>query len=93
MIMAKITVAVYTTLREKLGFSRKDFEGKNLAEIIDAVCRLKREAPGLLLDGLSKVKSHFVVTLNSEIVDNSKLKKTKIKDGDILHIFPPVSGG
>ncbi len=91
--MPKVTVAVYTTLRDRLGFSRKDFEGKNLQDIINAVCSLKKEIPGILLEENGRVKNHFVLTLNSQIIDTASLKKTKVKDGDVFHIFPPVSGG
>jgi len=91
--MPKITVAVYTTLRDKLGFSRKDFEGKNLGEIIKAVCSLKNGMSNILLENDEKIKNHFVLTLNSRIIDNSSFSKIKVKDGDIFHIFPPVSGG
>lgn len=91
--MPKVTVALYTTVRDKLGFSRKDFYGKNLHDIIKSVCSLKKEISDILLEADGRVKSHFVLTLNSKVIDNSSLKKIKIKDGDIFHIFPPVSGG
>lgn len=91
--MAKVTVAVYTTLRDKLGFSRKDFEGKNLAEIIVKLCSLKKGISSILCEESGKVRNHFVLTLNSEIIDTASLKKIKVKDGDVFHIFPPVSGG
>ncbi|MEW5951414.1 MAG: MoaD/ThiS family protein [Elusimicrobia bacterium] len=91
--MAKVTVAVYTTLRDKLGFSRKDFDGKNLGEIIKQVCALKKGISEILMEDKNKIKNHFVLTLNSEIIDSSSFAKIKVKDGDIFHIFPPVSGG
>jgi len=90
--MARITLIVYTTLKDKLGFSRKEFEGKNLGEIIANICSSK-ECKNILLDEEGNIKNHFVVSLNSKIIDNKKFKNIKIKDGDILNIFPPVSGG
>lgn len=91
--MARVTVAVYTTLRDKLGFSRKEFKGKNLGEIIKDICSMKKGIRNILLEEDGRVKNHFVLTLNSEVIDTSKLEKIKVKDGDIFHIFPPVSGG
>lgn len=33
------------------------------------------------------------MTLNPEILDNKKTASVPVKDGDIQHVFPPVSGG
>jgi molybdopterin converting factor small subunit len=91
--MALVNVAIYTTLRDKLGFLSKNIDAKNLQEIIDKLCSLRKDIPNILLDENGKVKNHFILTLNSNIVDKSNLKKVKLKDVDILHISPPVSGG
>ena len=92
--MARTLVMIYTTLRKKLGFSRCELESATVGEIIKKLCALKEpEARKIILDGEGKVKTHFVLTLNSEILDNGKVSRIKLKDGDILHIFPPVSGG
>lgn len=39
------------------------------------------------------LRRHFVLTLNSEILDNKKTGAVAVNDGDILHVFSPVSGG
>jgi len=92
--MAKALVMVYTTLRKRLGFSRAELEGSDVGELVEKLCALKEpEVRKLILDGGGRVKNYFVLTLNSEILDNGKAPRVKIKDGDILHIFPPVSGG
>ncbi|HAH31220.1 MAG TPA: hypothetical protein DCL44_02780 [Elusimicrobia bacterium] len=92
--MPKALVMVYTTLRIRLGFSRIELEGDYVGGLIEKLCALKEpEVRKLILDGEGRVKNYFVLTLNSEILDNGKASKVKIKDGDILHVFPPVSGG
>ncbi|MCX5786778.1 MAG: MoaD/ThiS family protein [Elusimicrobia bacterium] len=92
--MAKALVMIYTTLRKRLGISRAEFEGENIGELIEKLCALKEpEVRKLILDGDGRVKNYFVLTLNSEILDNGKAAGVKVKDGDILHVFPPVSGG
>ena len=46
----------------------------------------------LLLE-LEIVSPHCAVALNQEVVPNSKLKQTKIHDGDKIEIVHAVGGG
>lgn len=92
--MAKITVMIYTTLRSRLGFSKIDLPGKTVQDLLLALAEVKQpDVAGILFDAAGRVKQHFVLTLNSEILDNKKAGTVKVKAGDILHVFPPVSGG
>ena len=92
--MAKVTVLVYTTLRKLLGVSKLELEGRTAREVLDRLCERKNpEAGALLHDPDGNVRQHFVITLNSEILDNKRTAAVQVKDGDILHVFPPVSGG
>jgi MoaD family protein len=90
--MAMVTLIVYTTLKDRLGFSQIEIEAKTLK---DAILKLgdKLEIKKILFENPNKIKNYFVITLNSEIIDNSKISKIKLNDGDIINIFPPVSGG
>ena len=85
---------VYTTLRERLGFSRTEIEGDTVRELL---LKLSAGGPedisGLLFEPGGAVKGHFVLTLNSRVLDNGGTGKAKVKSGDVLHIFPPISGG
>jgi len=92
--MAKITVMLYTTLRKRLGVSKLELEGRTVKDLIDALCAYSRPAvEEILLNDERQVKQHFVLTLNSEILDNRSIAGIKVKKNDILHVFPPVSGG
>ena len=92
--MAKITVMIYTTLRKRLGISKLDLAGGTVREVLDRLCDYKKpEVADLIRDAEGNVRQHFVLTLNSEILDNKKTASVPVKDGDILHVFPPVSGG
>ncbi len=92
--MAKVTVMIYTTLRKRLGISKLELSGLNVREVLDRLCAHKKpEVENLILDPDGNVRQHFVLTLNSEILDNKKTASVPVKDGDILHVFPPVSGG
>lgn len=92
--MPKAAVSVYTTLRARLGFARREIEGSTVGDLIDALCAGREpEVREILLDDGGRVRGHFVLTLNSEMLDNAAARGVRIKDGDILHVFPPVSGG
>jgi len=92
--MPEITVMLYTTLRLRLGVSRLTLKGATVRDIIDRLCEYKApETAKLILDGEGNIRQHFVLTLNSEILDNKKTARVSVKDGDLLHVFPPVSGG
>ena len=92
--MAKVTVMIYTTLRKQLGISKLELSGRTVREVLDRLCgREESGVKNLIHDSEGNVRQHFVLTLNSEILDNRKTASMPVKDGDILHIFPPVSGG
>jgi len=90
--MPNVTIKVYTTLRERLGFSSIDINASNLKEAILKLSE-SEEIINILFEDKDRIKSYFVITINSEIVDNSKIGRIKLSDGDIINIFPPVSGG
>ena len=46
----------------------------------------------LLLE-LEIVSPHCAVALNQEVIPNSKLKQTKVRDGDNIEIVHAVGGG
>ena len=46
-----------------------------------------------LLRELGIVSPHCAVALNQEVVPNSKLNQTKIRDGDNVEIVHAVGGG
>ena len=92
--MAKVTVMIYTTLRKQLGISKLELSGRTVREVLDRLCgREESGVKNLIHDSEGNVRQHFVLTLNSEILDNKKIASVAVRDGDILHVFPPVSGG
>ncbi|MBI4349848.1 MAG: MoaD/ThiS family protein [Elusimicrobia bacterium] len=92
--MAKVTVMIYTTLRKRLGIPKLELGGRTVREVLDGLCDYKKpEVESLIRDAEGNIRQHFVLTLNSEILDNKRTASVPVKDGDILHVFPPVSGG
>jgi molybdopterin converting factor small subunit len=85
---------VYTTLKDRLGFSRKEIEGGTVrALLLKLAVAGAADVSDILFEPGGAVKGHFVLTLNSEILDNRKTGSVKVKAGDVLHVFPPISGG
>jgi thiamine biosynthesis protein ThiS len=92
--MPRILVKLYTTLKDRLNTPVAELEGATVSQVINALVQLKKpDTEQILLDENGLVKSHFVLTLNSQILDHKSIGQVKVKEGDILHIFPPVSGG
>jgi sulfur-carrier protein len=92
--MAKMTIKLYTTLKDKIGASRVDVEAATAQEAIAALrLRYTDAVNQTLLDKEGIVRNHFTLTLNSQILDPLKLKDVPVSDGDLLHIFPPIAGG
>ena len=67
------------------------------AEDLEAVVRkLETSFPGIggrITDDQGKIRSHVNVFVNSENSRDLKMEKTKLRDGDVVHILPAVSGG
>ncbi len=92
--MARITVRFYTTLKEKVGKGKVELEAKNVA---DALEELKEQFGTKFTDQLydpsNKIKDYYILLLSGHTVQKEEIKKTEVKEGDILHIFPPIAGG
>lgn len=83
--MAKITVKLYTLLREKTGKNIVEIEANTIAETIK---KLKKKFGQKFVLGQS-----YIFVLNEEIINKKDFKTKKLKPSNILHIFPPIAGG
>ena len=94
--MALITVRFYGLWRINPGTGSVTLQATNVDEALAQVeekfgsqLRGKLEADGIHLDG--KIQDNSLILLNGIALHN--LKSTDLKEGDVLHIFPPVAGG
>jgi len=94
--MALITVRFYSLWRSRLGTDSATLQADNiddalaqLEEKFGSRLREKLEADGIHLDG--KIQDYSLILLNGIALRN--LKSTALKEGDVLHIFPPAIGG
>ena len=92
--MPQVLVKLYTTLRLHLNKNQVWVEGKTAAELVKRVAELGgEEVAGMLFDEKGVVRNEFLMALDSEILDRNALDKVQLKEGNVLHIFPPISGG
>jgi molybdopterin converting factor small subunit len=96
MEMALITVRFYSLWRLHLGADSVTLHADNIDEALAQLeekfgspLREKLEADGIYLDG--KIQDYSLILLNGITLRN--LKDNNLKEGDVLHIFPPAIGG
>ncbi|MFW5770392.1 MAG: molybdopterin converting factor subunit 1 [Spirochaetota bacterium] len=80
----KITVKTFATVTDITGFSTSSIEitgGKTVGYVLKY---LQGEYPRL-----KKILDSLLVAVNEEYADHTH----ELKEGDVLAIFPPVSGG
>ena len=94
--MALITVRFYSLWRSYLGTDSATLQADNiegalaqLEERFGPRLRKNLEIAGVHLDG--KIQDYSLILLNGVTLRN--LKSTALKEGDVLHIFPPAIGG
>jgi MoaD family protein len=94
--MASITVRFYSLWRSYLGTDSTTLQADNIEDALAHIeekfgPRLRKNlaAAGIHLDG--KIQHYSLILLNGTTLRN--LKSTALKQGDVLHIFPPSIGG
>jgi len=91
---ARVTVNFYATLREVVGRKQVDFEAGTVAELIETVVTRYPPLRTELLNGRGELWPHVHVFVNGR--DAPYLEEglaTKLKDGDVVDVFPAVAGG
>ena len=94
--MALITVRFYSLWRSYLGTDSSTLQADNIEDAVGQIetkfgprLREKLETAGVHLDG--KIQDYSLILLNGISLRN--IKSTALKEGDVLHIFPPAIGG
>ena len=79
----KVKVRFFARLKEEVGLSEVELEldeGASLADVIRAFLG-ERDAGAIL------------VAVNEELVEAGDLRDVRLKDGDVVDVMPPASGG
>lgn len=75
------------------GPSSIEVAASTLAEAIGAV---EHQAPGIgarILDDQGHVRRHVAIVVNNQRVDVDDPSTVTLKEGDVVHVVPAVSGG
>ena len=94
--MASIRVRFYSLWRSYLGTDSTTLQADDIQDALQQLetgfgprLRERLETAGVHLDG--KIQDYSLILLNGISLRN--LKRTDLKEGDVLHIFPPAIGG
>jgi molybdopterin converting factor small subunit len=94
--MALVTVRFYSLWRAYIGTASTTLQADHIQEALtqleDEFGPLLRERLGTAGIGLNgKIQDYSLILLNGIALRN--LKSNNLKEGDVLHIFPPSIGG
>jgi molybdopterin converting factor small subunit len=94
--MALIKVRFYSLWRSYLGTDSSALQADDIQEALNQLemkfgprLRERLGTAGVHLDG--KIQDYSLILLNGISLRN--IKSTTLKEGDVLHIFPPAIGG
>jgi molybdopterin converting factor small subunit len=94
--MALVTVRFYSLWRSYIGTASTTLQADHIQEALTQLeekfgplLRQKLGTAGINLDG--SIQDYSLILLNGIALRN--LKSNNLKEGDVLHIFPPAIGG
>ncbi len=92
-----IKVKLFATLRLSLGISSMDIEvdGPRTVEEVLKICseRLGEEVSKKLLGKPGELLEGAMILVNGKNILHEENLKTKVSPGDVISLFPPLSGG
>ena len=74
----------------------RELKLKSAADVQSMVKQLDATFPGIgqrIMDDQDKIRAYVNVFVNNENSRDLSKERTKLKDGDIVHILPSVAGG
>ena len=92
--MARVTVKLHGVLKDSAGTGRIDVDGETITAILKQVGESHGDRfRAVLLDDAGKVRSGHQLLLGTTFLDPRKLDGIALKDGDMIHVMPPIAGG
>jgi len=91
--MARVKIRMYATVREGAGASEIDLEAASLAEVVDLLERRYGSPLKEMLKGFPSDPERLVVLVNGRNESGRDARAFKLREGDEISVFPPISGG
>jgi len=92
--MPPVTVRLYGAFSEFAGGARRStVEASSVAEALDAVGTRFPQLRERLRDEHGRLREHVNVFANADEIRALDGERTVLRDGDVVHIIPAVSGG
>ncbi len=93
----KIRVKFFTTLREVTGKKEEEVESSTIITVKELLTQLSKkygiEFTDYIYDEKGDVRTYIQILINGRGIDVFQGLETKLKEGDVIAIFPPVGGG
>ena len=93
--MARVTVKLFTSLREIAGTKETTIEGESVRETLDELVRAYGDKfySAIFDRDTGKIRRYYSVLVNGRNIYLLDGLDTRLKDGDTVSVFPPVGGG
>lgn len=92
--MAQVTVRLHGAFSGMAGGARRvAIEARTVGEALDV---LPDELPGLrerIRDENGRIRDHLKVFRNEDEISAGEGERTPLRDGDVVHLVPAMSGG
>jgi len=88
-----VTVMLRGAYRDFAGVSRATVEAQTVREALDRVSELYPALRERIRDEHGQLREHMNVFANEEEISRLAGEATPLREGDVVHIIPAVSGG
>jgi molybdopterin synthase sulfur carrier subunit len=93
----KIKVRFFTSLREITGKKEDEIRSPSIITVEELLAHLSkkygRDFTEYVYDEKGNVQTYIQILINGRGINTLQGFETKLKEGDIIAIFPPVGGG
>jgi MoaD family protein len=92
--LSKFKIRLYTALQAMAGQSEVEVEAESIGEALEYLSqKYGKDFHDSLFDKEGRILYFYRVYMNKENIPLSEAPRKKPRDGDVVHIFPPVIGG